>query len=126
MMTFWQKTCLFLLIIAAQAVFANGTTLSQPMTTAEFQRWMEENGYAPPAQSPAQVITTTTTVTKTPPVPKRPPGPITYEQEQKVMLASAPPNPNPPSQEAIIAFNAMLQQNMPLTPEQNCIAAATN
>jgi intracellular multiplication protein IcmK len=43
--------------------------------------------------------------------------PLTYEEGQKVMLDSVPAS-TPPSEEAIAAFNAMMQQNMPLQPKQ--------
>lgn len=43
--------------------------------------------------------------------------PLTLQESQQIMLDSAPPSP-PPSAEATLAFNGMMQKNMPLTPEQ--------
>ncbi|OGT38592.1 MAG: hypothetical protein A3F12_06880 [Gammaproteobacteria bacterium RIFCSPHIGHO2_12_FULL_38_14] len=43
--------------------------------------------------------------------------PITYEQSQQIMLNSAPQG-RVPTQDEIIAFNQMLNKNMPLTPQQ--------
>lgn len=43
--------------------------------------------------------------------------PISYEQSKQMMLESAPEAP-PPSRDAVDAFNAMMKQNMPLTPQQ--------
>jgi intracellular multiplication protein IcmK len=44
-------------------------------------------------------------------------APLTYTQSQELMLNSAPVSP-PPSEDASAAFNAMMQQNVPLTPQQ--------
>lgn len=43
-------------------------------------------------------------------------APLTYEQGQQVMLHSVPAGT--PSVESTAAFNTMLQQNMPLSPQQ--------
>ena len=45
-------------------------------------------------------------------------APMSYSESQETMLNSVPPAANPPSPEANAAFNALLQQNMPLTPQQ--------
>lgn len=48
-----------------------------------------------------------------------PPGqPLSYEQGQETMLESAPPSPRPVSPAESTAFNTMLQQKMPLVPQQ--------
>ena len=44
--------------------------------------------------------------------------PLTYEDGQQVMLNSLPKQKTPVSQESAMAFNAMMQQNMPLSPQQ--------
>lgn len=44
--------------------------------------------------------------------------PLTYEQSQEIMLRSAPAPVTPPSDESNEAFNNMMQQNVPLTPQQ--------
>lgn len=44
--------------------------------------------------------------------------PLTYEESLKVMQQSLPPSQVQPSEDADIAFNQLLQQNMPLSPQQ--------
>lgn len=48
---------------------------------------------------------------------RRPPGSMSYEESQKIILNTLPASP-PVSSEAEEAFNGMMQQNMPLTPQQ--------
>jgi intracellular multiplication protein IcmK len=49
----------------------------------------------------------------------RPPrGPITFGQEQQVMIKAVPPNSPTPSEDSETVFNNLLKQNMPLTPDQ--------
>ena len=82
----------------------------QTMTTQQFQNWLQANGYGPNSSS------------RPVPRPSRPqvvrkPLPLTYEQGQQAMLNTVPNIP-PPSPDAVVAFNAMMQQNMPLSPQQ--------
>lgn len=51
-------------------------------------------------------------------VPMTQPNPMTYSQSQQVILNSLPPSTLPSSSEAEEAFNLMIKQNMPLTPQQ--------
>lgn len=44
--------------------------------------------------------------------------PMTYEEQKKIMQSMVPANPLPPNPDSDIAFHNMMQQNMPLTPEQ--------
>lgn len=44
--------------------------------------------------------------------------PVTYEEGQQIMLDSAPPSSRPVTQEEMMAFNEMMRQNMPLSPQQ--------
>ncbi len=46
-----------------------------------------------------------------------PPAPLTYEQQQQLMLSSLPPH-SAPTEESDMAFNALLQKNIPMNPEQ--------
>lgn len=46
-----------------------------------------------------------------------PPAPMTYEQQQQYMLNSLPTH-STPSEESNMAFNALLQKNIPMNPEQ--------
>jgi intracellular multiplication protein IcmK len=43
--------------------------------------------------------------------------PLTFQQSQQIMLRQAPPA-KPPSPESVAAFNNLLNQNMPMTPQQ--------
>jgi len=54
-----------------------------------------------------------------PPAPSRQKrGPLSYEEGQQEMLKMVPAPKTPLSPEAVAAFNNMLQQNMPLSPQQ--------
>lgn len=98
----------------------------QPISSDQFQQWLKANGYAkdqanaaPPAAMPA--VPQSTINNLVPPAPPRSnryvKRPLTYEEGQAAMLKSVPAtaNPNP---DAGIAFNVMMQQNMPLSPQQ--------
>lgn len=111
-----------MLIAVPATVFAQDA-LSAPNQTAsmdQFQQWLQSN---------TTTTTTTRTTSDTPavivqpaPIPakriRRSPRPLTYEQSQLEMRQAIPPTSPRPSAEATAAFNAMLQQNMPLTPLQ--------
>jgi intracellular multiplication protein IcmK len=62
--------------------------------------------------------TTTPAATSSTNKPAKLHQPLTFEESRQVMLNSAPPGINPPSDDETTAFNAMLQQNMPLSPQQ--------
>jgi intracellular multiplication protein IcmK len=53
-----------------------------------------------------------------PPITARGKRVLTFEQEQQVMLDSAPPSKIPPTPESKAAFDALLKQNIPLNPQQ--------
>lgn len=113
------------------AINVNG---SQPPPMSEFQQWLQSNGYGqtpenpPPNNAPPDI---TTGISTPPPKLPSPPAhikretivrlrqgpPLSYEQSKKIMLESAPPAP-PPTEEESTAFNTLLQQNMPLKPQQ--------
>ncbi|MFZ2314192.1 MAG: DotH/IcmK family type IV secretion protein [Gammaproteobacteria bacterium] len=94
---------------------------NQPASIDQFQQWLQSN-----------TTTTTTTTTSSSDAPavivqsapirakhiRRTPRPLTYEQGQLEMRQAVPPTSPRPTPEATAAFNAMLQQNMPLTPQQ--------
>jgi len=115
----------FLLFGLSPFVFAQTDAAGQqPMSVAEFQQWLQKNGYAqngvgaPPPSPPSPAQGTMPLAAGPPPSPPPPPSrSMTYEQSQQTMLNSVPNTPIP-SQDANIAFSAMLQQNMPLTPRQ--------
>jgi len=100
---------------------------------AQFENWLKNNGQGQllsqpnnesssnnsplqiiPASSPDSLPAVTQKKSKSKAVPTKP---LTYEDSQKVILNSLPASP-PVSSEAEEAFNSMMQQNMPLTPQQ--------
>jgi intracellular multiplication protein IcmK len=122
---------------AAPAVVPDTSHLpSLTSDMSEFKQWVERNKERHKNQSNSgstastgplvQNNTTASALPALPPDPKPPirrirrvkSRPLTFEQSQKAMLESAPPTHNPPSEEAAIAFGALLQQNMPLAPQQ--------
>ena len=46
------------------------------------------------------------------------PTSLTYDQNQQIMLNMVPSGGSPPSPDDTAAFNAMMRQNMPLSPQQ--------
>ncbi len=107
-------------------------------TMAEYQEWLKKNGQkkkiipplptkimkSPPVQNPRRVLSRQEelVIPATPedffddaPVIETPP--IPFKQSRDVMINSAPPYPAP-SAESKEAFNVMMQQNVPLTPQQ--------
>jgi intracellular multiplication protein IcmK len=104
---------------------------TMPLSQAEidqFQHWLKSNKpsqtaaaptkkkqqYVMPAESPA-VITNEGAYQDIPAVIS---PPMSYSRSQQLMLQSAPKSATPPSQDSIDAFNGMMQQNVPLTPQQ--------
>lgn len=135
----WQEVVVGLMAMCAtpiafaalQAPVTPAPTPTAPLqvadasSTDQFQQWLQTgSNEPPPALTPPSATTTTTTTTATTvsPVPPAPviknPSQLTYEEEKQVMLDSAPDSTLPPNPDANTAFNAMLQQNMPLSPKQ--------
>lgn len=80
----------------------------------QFQQWMQNNGNMPNAENRAPQ-----NVPASIPVANRRGGRVlTFEENQQTMLRSAPPSPIAPSEDSETAFNTMMQQNMPLQPQQ--------
>jgi intracellular multiplication protein IcmK len=69
----------------------------------------------PPSNVPSQTIVTSSSGHAGEATVEQ--SPMTYRQSQEAMLDAAPPA-EPPSPESVEAFNALLKQNMPLTPQQ--------
>ena len=98
---------------------------------AQFENWLKNNGQtqliaqtnnnAPssPNNSPLQIIQGNAPEAPPPVIRKYPkrPKPMSYSDSQNIILNSLPPTP-PVSSESAEAFNNMMQQNMPLTPQQ--------
>lgn len=97
---------------------------SKLMSPAQFQQWLETNGYAdsPNAKSTSNMQLSANQVQSKSTVDveqfKAAADKLSYEQGQQTMLDSAPPSSVQPSADQTAAFNAMLQQNMPLAPQQ--------
>lgn len=125
---------LFLIVVTSiTCAFAqpdDTTATAQGPSVNQFDQWLQRNGYAQNSTSPAiqqeqgsptpsQVDSATIIESVVPaPTSKGIRQPLTFEQEQKVMVDSAPPSKLPETPEATTAFNALLQQNMPLSPKQ--------
>ena len=140
-MKFWS-TCwiIFLIIVCVEISYAQNNETTAP-PTSDFQQWLQSNGYLdanpnnpaaatpnlppdtvpppPGAMAPVSteqtVTTTTTSRSRHERSAIRPP--LTYEESKQLMLESAPAAP-PPTEDEKAAFSALLQQNMPLSPQQ--------
>lgn len=89
-------------------------------SVAEFEHWLQSNGYNQQTTSNQQVANNTPNTTQ-PPVTNtaEPTASVpTFQQGQRMMLNAAPPVMTQPTSDAVAAFNVMMQQNMPLTPQQ--------
>ncbi|MBV9575100.1 MAG: type IV secretion protein IcmK [Gammaproteobacteria bacterium] len=87
---------------------------SSDMSLNQFQQWLQTNGNAQGAVNP-------TSQEVPPPIPSANHAgrhEMTFEENQQAMLHAAPPSPLKPTEDSETAFNAMLQQNMPLQPQQ--------
>jgi intracellular multiplication protein IcmK len=123
-------------LISSQNIFAQDQPTGIPSSAdmAQFQDWLKNNGQdqLAPIQAmsaSAQAKAAAGQPTSPPPflreAPQQAPRRVsmarqkqmTYKQSQQVILNTLPPS-NPPSSEAELAFNSMMQQNMPLTPQQ--------
>lgn len=95
---------------------------------SRFQRWLKSGAsnnnnpppvvgqpLPPPLQQQRKVVVKQPVVIKKPVVGK---APLTYMESQNAMLRVIPPNGIPVLPESEAAFNGMMQQNMPLTPQQ--------
>ena len=123
-MSLFKTTISALLLLALQGAYAADTS-PLPTNVQEFQKWLKANPNAKWRQ-PAKPVAKTKSV----PVVSRLSSntgagddqviekPISYEEGQQIMLNSVPkPSPSP-SAESQIAFNAMMAQNMPMSPDQ--------
>lgn len=143
-----KKSFLWLKVLSSIIAVANtanawavdfSPSKSSPQVAAanqdQFQQWLQSAGNASPpslsnASPPATMTSTSTPAAATSPTSVPPVSlpvasrsragsrPLTYEEGQQVMLNSAPPSNLPSNPDADSAFNTMLQQNMPLSPQQ--------
>lgn len=129
------KLSLFLMSVLISSAWAQdaATPPQQEMTYEQFQQWLKNNSAqksqnVPPAaiNPPSNIAVASTLPAAAPGVPpasppppnKAPRAPLTYEQSQEVMLETLPTSTTPPSPDSQAAFNALLQQNMPMSPQQ--------
>jgi len=124
-----KAAMVFLLLNLMQTVSAQDTapasfsaeTPPSPLEAAQFQNWLKNNSpekKSPPAVSRKPTVSKNkiqSSDTSDAPVIDAPP--LTYSESKELMLKTAPASP-PPSQDSIDAFNAMTQQNVPLSPQQ--------
>lgn len=89
-------------------VSPQGSTLK--MTPAQFRLWLATIQHN---RRKNVSVKTTTRKVKLPPPP-----PLTYEQGQQVQLATLPKSPDPVTQDEEDAFQTMMQQNIPMSPQQ--------
>ncbi len=104
-----------------------------PTDLAQFESWLKKNGQtqllaqnqngnSSSNNSALQIISGASpdapvVITKPRKRSTNRPKVLTYEDSQKVIMNSLPSAP-PPSEESQEAFNGMMQQNMPLSPQQ--------
>jgi intracellular multiplication protein IcmK len=108
MRTFFIVSIFYFSIVSLASAQDAGSVQSQQNNTEQFQQWLQNNGY-----SKNQAQASSDNHSQDSRMPQ-----FTYEQNQKTMQHSTPPSFVPQSADANAAFNAMLQQNMPLSPQQ--------
>lgn len=109
-----QRIVCSLLIIgiaASPVIWAQTTNSVSPsdMSASQFQAWLQNNLPATNTASEQNNSIPLPSASET--------RPMTYEEGQQAMLNSLPASP-PPSEESDAAFNTLMQQNMPLAPQQ--------
>lgn len=119
----WQGRILLLLSLGLFVTQVSAQDDSNK-SASEFDTWLQTNGYSQ-GQSPGAPIGQAAPE-NAPPANQPPPPPATFQkekgttylEEQQIMLNSVPPSNIPPLPDSNVAFNTMLQQNMPLSPQQ--------
>ncbi|HEU5282021.1 MAG TPA: DotH/IcmK family type IV secretion protein [Gammaproteobacteria bacterium] len=114
----------FLLALQSTASVYAADASPLPSTVKEFQQWLKDNPNAKwrqPAKPAAKVkpaavsrLSSNTSSGDDQVIEK----PISYEEGQQIMLNSVPKVGSSPSAESQVAFNAMMAQNMPMSPDQ--------
>lgn len=105
----------FKLVAVAQAPASATAEAPGSMSPAQFRQWLSvikaNRNKALAAKHAAK--------SKPKPKPRAPkPPPLTYEQGQQLMLSTVPKSQAPVNSESDAAFNAMMEQNIPMTPQQ--------
>jgi len=124
---------LWLIVILLALMSGDEVAVADELSNeAKFQDWLKNNGQNPVSSTvTVQSSLTNTTNTDSSSHDHRPvltivndqnspviSPPMTYNQSQALMLKSAPPSETSSNPESDDAFNAMMQQNAPLTPQQ--------
>lgn len=112
MSNFFLRIVLFSFLCPAAYAAADGASSSD-----QFQRWLDSSGYSANQQASGSSQSVSSKQTKSG-TKALPPGVVNFEESQKIMLNSVPPSSREASDESMMAFNAMVQQNIPLTPRQ--------
>ncbi len=99
------------LLFPYQAIAQTQDVIPSEADMAQFQDWLKNNNQGQLAPAPI-VVKKVVPVKKVLVASK----PLTYSESQQAILKSIPPSPR--NSESDAAFNAMMQQNMPLSPEQ--------
>jgi intracellular multiplication protein IcmK len=102
-------------VLAQGQTDASANAVLPQVTQAQFQDWLKNNGQEPFSTAIVSPNKSAAVDDKNSPVVQS--VPMTYSQSQNLMLKAAPSS-LPPSTESTEAFNAMMQQNAPLTPQQ--------
>jgi intracellular multiplication protein IcmK len=85
----------------------------------QFKQWLQGNGYPQNNPDSSRLAPDIPRANNTiAPNPNLNTKPLTFEESRQTMLDSAPPGNAEPSADAVAAFNSMMQQNMPLSPQQ--------
>lgn len=107
MLKFFKKLypCLLIsmLLTLAFAPYVNAKQESLQLPLSPFQQWLKDNGYMQQKKDQTKLNM---------------PKPLTYEESKKAMLSAIPAETRENTLEEKEAFNAMLQQNMPMSPSQ--------
>jgi intracellular multiplication protein IcmK len=117
-------------LTSSPTVQPSPTSSPEQLPLNEFQQWLQNNGYAQNSSGNASAAGSLNQQMPGNPFTNLPPRrhrsrshvmrskPLTYEQSQRAMLHSLPAPRRPPTDDDKLAFDMMMQQNMPMTPQQ--------
>jgi intracellular multiplication protein IcmK len=104
MANFLKSTIRFLILYGLLPCAIGQTNVNQ-QAFDDFQKWLQENGYGQARNTP--LFRGKPTIDN-----------VTLIKEQDAILQAAPPSIRVETEESKVAFNALLHQNIPLTPRQ--------
>ncbi len=112
-------------VVPLYAVDQPHSTVSVQTDLAQFQEWLKNNNSPSPSIKTKKKVESASHRLSVPAITSADADalvlsnqPLTYNQSKKRMLNSVPRLNLPTDPDSQAAFNAMVQQNMPLTPEQ--------